>query len=244
MFDVSIFSALLGGILTFLAPCTLPIIPAYIGFLAGGGATSNDKNRTSRIFVNALFFVLGFSLIFIFFGMISGVVGKFLILHRFFLAQLAGIFIIFFGLILLNIISLPSFFSGRTLPSWIIPGKPNSSFFLGTLFALGWSPCLGPVLGTILVLASTKGTVFYGGYLLAIYSLGLALPFLLVAYLYGTAFTYVLALEKYLSIINKIAGALFVFIGLLFLLGQFGLLNTLFSRLIPESLYTDLMNYM
>lgn len=248
MLDVSFFSALLGGVLTFLAPCTLPLIPAYIGFLGGVSSHGNKPHNSAamrrRIHGNALLFVLGFSLVFIVFGLISGTLGKFLILHRAIISSLGGIFVIGFGLIMLGYIPFPNLFARVGLPHWLHPGRPFSAFLLGLLFALGWSPCLGPILGTILLLAGATGTVLYGGYLLALYSLGLAIPFLLVAVLYGTAFTYITPLARYLPIIEKCAGAFLVFIGILLLMGNFGLLNVWFAGVFAGAWYHDLMRFM
>jgi cytochrome c-type biogenesis protein len=248
MFDVSFFSALLGGLLTFLAPCTLPLIPAYIGFLGGSsaGRTTNDSPAVlrRRININALLFALGFSLVFIIFGLVSGALGKFLILHRAVISSLGGIFVIGFGLIMLGYIPFPNLFARVGLPPWLHPGKPFSAFLLGLLFALGWSPCLGPILGTILLLAGSSGTALYGGYLLGVYSLGLAIPFLFVAVLYGSAFTYIAPLARFLPIIEKCAGVLLIIIGALLVMGQIGLLNVLFTRIFAWGWYDGLMPLM
>ncbi len=248
MISVNLISAFLGGILTFLAPCTLPLIPAYIGFLAGGvkKEDSGSRSRSLRlnIFLNALLFTIGFSVIFIFFGTISGTIGKFFILHRATLASVGGVFVIFFGVMMLGFIPTPRLFGGSQLPAMLRPGNPYSAFLLGILFALGWSPCLGPVLGTILLLASTSGTAFQGGLLLFVYSLGLAIPFLLVATLYGSAFTYVVSLGKYLPMISKAAGIFFILIGVLLILGQFGMLNIWAAPLLESEWYNNAMQYM
>ncbi len=248
MISVNIISAFLGGILTFLAPCTLPLIPAYVGFLAGGikknEGDTNSRSLRQSIILNALLFTIGFSLIFIFFGTISGAIGKFFILHRAMLAAVGGVLVIFFGVMMLGYISTPRLFGGTQLPAILRPGNPYSALLLGILFALGWSPCLGPILGTILLLASTSGTALQGGLLLLVYSLGLAIPFLLVATLYGSAFTYVVSLGKYLPIISRAAGVFFILIGALLLLGQFGMLNIWAAPLLENEWYNNAMQYM
>ncbi len=249
MFDVSIFSALLGGILTFLAPCTLPLIPAYIGFLGGAGNGGLEARSLKRhIIFNACFFVLGFSLVFIFFGLISGAVGKFLFLHRMLFSRVSGVLVILFGLSLLNILPLPhflvKFFVGRKFPSWLSPGKSSSAFLLGLLFALGWSPCLGPILGAILTLAASSATAWHGAFLLSIYALGLAIPFLLVAILYGSTFTYVSNMARYLPLISRITALLLIGIGFLLLLGQFGLLNVWALRIFHGQWEQNFVQYM
>ena len=249
MLDVTFFSALIGGILTFLAPCTLPLIPAYLSFIggtAGAGTAPSSSSFSRRLFISALFFVLGFTAVFMFYGLASGMIGKFLILYRKEIAQLGGVVIILFGLSMLHFIKLPSFFSfsGKALPKFILPGTKSGSLVLGFLFALGWSPCIGPILGTILLLAATSGTAFHGAYLLGIYSFGLALPFLFVAYMYGTAFTYIKTLERYVPLISQIGAWLMILIGLLLVLGEFGLLNTWISGILNESAYNNFVNYM
>ncbi len=249
MFDVSIFSALLGGFVTFLAPCTLPLIPAYVGFLGGTGVDSLSGTAVRRrIVLNACFFVLGFSIIFVLFGLVSGALGKFFILHRILFSQLAGALLILFGLILLDIVPLPQllsrFFAGKTVPAWLTPGRPFSAFLLGLLFALGWSPCLGPVLGAILTLAVSGGTVLYGGFLLSMYALGLAIPFLVVAILYGSAFTYIGRMARYMPLISRFTGVFLVGIGILLLLGQFGILTVWLQQIFHGQWGKDFVQYM
>lgn len=235
MTEVTFFSALFGGMLTFSAPCTLPLIPGYIAFIGGSSGSSGETRHAtirSDTLRNALFFVLGFSLIFILFGMASGAVGKFLVLYRTLIAQVGGVIIIYFGLSMLGFLPFPSFSavsSGGRLSGLFggrISGTRSGSFFLGLLFALGWSPCLGPILGTILLLAATGGTALYGGSLLAVYALGLATPFLIVAFLYGSTFAYVAKLEPYLYFTRLAGGVMLMFVGILLVIGQFGILNT------------------
>ena len=231
MIEVSYISALIGGILTFLAPCTLPLIPAYIAFIGGGnqegGVAPFSRNR---LLTNALFFISGFSMIFILFGMASGVLGTYLILYRSTIAQVGGVIIILFGLGMMGLFRLPQIpplFRIDRIRTILPPaGSKRGAFMLGLMFSLGWSPCLGPVLGAIFGLAVVSATVVSGATLLATYALGLAIPFLLVAYVYGSAMTYVIQLQKYLSLISKIGGACIVLIGFLLLIGQFGMLNT------------------
>ncbi len=238
MIEVSYISALIGGLLTFLAPCTLPLIPAYIAFISSNGHDKGSRTFShSRLLENALMFVIGFSTVFIFFGIISGAISKFLFEYRPLLSQVGGIIIILLGLSMLGVFSLPqirSFIKLPTfkLPGYVVPGSRLGGFLLGFMFALGWSPCLGPVLGTILLLAGASGTVMNGALLLATYSLGLAIPFLLVAYLYGKTFVYVTRLQKYLPIISRIGALMIIAIGFLLLIGQFGILNFWASQLL------------
>lgn len=242
MTDVNIFSALFGGILTFLAPCTFPLIPAYIGFLAGG--VTADAHLRLRIMRNALLFVIGFTLVFMMFGLLSGALGTFLVLHRLLLSQIGGVMVVILGLLLLLHVPLPTLFGSSLLPSWITPGRPTSAFLLGLFFGLGWSPCIGPILGSILLLASTSGSVSLGASLLFVYSIGLTIPFLLVALLYGTTFTYVTALGKFLPHIERVAGVFLIALGTLLVLGKFGLFSVWFSVDRLGDWYGQLMNFM
>lgn len=251
MFEVTFFSALFGGLLTFLAPCTLPLIPGYIAFISG---EKGDGHFRRRIMVNALLFVLGFSSVFITYGVASGVLGKFLILHRATIAAIGGVVVIVLGLSMLNLFTLPTFSVllpsvgafWRKVFSWggLFNGSTLGAFLLGFLFALGWSPCLGPILGTILLLASTTGTMLSGGLLLGVYSLGLAIPFLLIAFFCGSSFAYVPKLERYLPVVNRVGGVLIVGIGLLLVFGQFGMLNTWAGEILGDRFLNGMVQYM
>ena len=241
MIEIEYISALIGGLLTFLAPCTLPLIPAYIGFLAGSEKLENSAKRGRRIMLNAFLFTLAFSCVFVFFGLVSGALGQFFVLHRAFISRLGGVLVVVLGLSMLGVFDLPQFFSGKKLPKLLQPGKPSSAFMLGLLFALGWSPCLGPILGTILVLA---GTALHGAFLLLVYSLGLAIPFLIVAAIFGASFAYLRSLLCILPYVNRIGGALFVLIGILLIMGDFGLLNVWVTDIFGDTWYTGLMNHM
>lgn len=242
MLEVGVLSALIGGILTFLAPCTLPLIPAYIGFISGTTGSADANRRSLRIFISALYFVLGFSLVFVVFGMASGELGKWLTFYRTPISQAGGIFIILLGISALGFFQFPVLMrGGARMPKFLLPGTSVGAFLLGFLFALGWSPCLGPILGTILLLAGTSGSALSGGLLLSVYALGLALPFLFIAYLYGTSLTYIQSMEKWLPVIGKISGVLLIVIGTALALGQFGALNPWVRSFLD---YDALVNYM
>ncbi len=228
--DITIISAFLGGILTFFAPCTLPLIPAFIAFIGGQptGESGPMQNARRRIIASALCFILGFTVVFIFFGLASGALGSFLVLNKKLISQIGGVLIILLGLGMLRIIPLPTFpiFSRSAVPSTIHKGTRTGGFLLGLLFGLGWSPCLGPILGTILILAGSTGSAISGALLLLVYAMGLGLPFLLVAVLYGEALGYVTTLSRYLPLISKIGAVLVILIGLLMVVGQFGSIAT------------------
>jgi cytochrome c-type biogenesis protein len=220
-------SAFIAGLLMFLAPCTLPLVPAYLAFISG---VSQDEIKTrisakKKIRTNAIAFVLGFSTVFISFGILAGFFGYFIGPYRALLSQLGGVFIIFFGLMTLNIVHFVPLAREYkvSLPRFITPGQPWSAFLIGSIFALGWTPCVGPVLASILLLATTKATIYSGALLLALFSAGLAIPFIATAVLYAQASTLI---EKYSTIsrfVNIVGGLLLITIGVLLLFGNFGL---------------------
>lgn len=230
--DISlILPAFIAGILTFLAPCTLPLVPGYLAFIGGASAADlQDPAKApyirKRIFLNGVMYVIGFSLVFILMGSIFGAAGSLLAQYRLWLSRIGGAFVIFFGLYLMHAFDLPIFkntfaFLSTTkklsFTQKLTPGKPGSSFIFGATFAFGWTPCIGPLLGTILLLASTSGTVLSGSLLLLVFSLGLAVPFLAIALGFGHAAQYIKKISKYLNIISIIGGIFLVFIGLLLL---------------------------
>lgn len=246
MSDVTIVSAFIAGLLSFLAPCTFPLVPAYLGFLAGDHAEGEGDVALRRrvVMTNALLFVIGFTAVFMLFGLTSGFLGKFLILHRATIAQVGGAVVVLFGLAQLRIIRLPNIVSRRVSSERLVPGRPISAFLLGLFFGFGWSPCLGPILGTILLLAGTSGTLFSGALLLLVYSLGIALPFLLLAYFYGRAFASVVAFARYLPAVERVSGVFLVTVGLLLVLGKFGLFNVWIGALFEGEWYERLMDHM
>ena len=220
-------SSFIAGLFTFFAPCTLPLVPAFLGIIGGVGTeTLNDPARLKAarwmIFKNALGYVIGFSLIFILFGVAFSYLGTILFI-RLWLGKLGGLFIIAFGLFLLGLLKIPQLSSDKKIavPRLFRHVSLANSFLLGALFALGWSPCVGPLLGSILLLATTSGTVFQGTFLLIVFSVGLGIPFLITALLIGKAFSAFRKWEGVIVIINKIAGAFLLVIGFLLILGKF-----------------------
>ena len=171
-------AAFLAGILMFLAPCTLPIVPGYLAFIAAVPEGASKGSARKRVLINALAFVLGFSAVFILLGTFAAAAGSFLGPWRDTLGRAAGALIIIFGLTMLGVIRIPVLSGDKhmAIPHFLSLGKPHSSALIGALFALGWSPCIGPILGSILLYASASGTAGQGALLLAIFSLGLGLP--------------------------------------------------------------------
>lgn len=249
-----VIPSFIAGLLTFLAPCTLPLVPGYLAFISGVSLDQlrdPEQAQTTRrkIFLNGALYVVGFSVVFILLGSLFGLGGAALIKYRLWLSRIGGAFIIFFGLYVLGLFRLRwlRFMAGekRFHPSrHLKPGTPVSSLIFGATFAFGWTPCIGPILGSVLFLASTSATVGQGAFLLLIFSLGLAVPFLIIAATTGWAATHLRKIGKYLTVLNIIGGTFLVFIGILLLLNDFGVwiswFYKAFSFLNYEKLLTNL----
>lgn len=207
--------AVAAGALSFSSPCTLPLVPGYIGYLTGVGSGRR------RMLAAAGLFVLGFSLVFTALGAGASSLGALLLEHRLLLDRLAGVAIVVLGLFVLGLVRLPPLMrEGRPLMERVRPG-PSGALLLGVAFAFGWTPCVGPVLGSILLLSTAQGTVTVGALLLLLYSLGLGLPFLGAA-LFMERFGSVSGwLRRHGAMLNSAGGLLLVGMGVLVFLGQF-----------------------
>lgn len=222
-------SAFLAGLLTFLAPCTLPLVPAYLGFISGvdvpeeADELSPEKHR--KIIANAAMFVIGFTAIFVLFGMLAGLVGQALAQWQTWLTRISGAFIIIFGFIMVFDIRISAFApSNLKLPDWARGNNPFNSLLLGGAFAFGWTPCVGPILGSILALASQQATVLSGGFLLGVFSLGLAIPFLALAFFYARFSNWIDNSKFWLQTISRIGGVFLILLGWLLITNNFSLL--------------------
>jgi cytochrome c-type biogenesis protein len=206
--------ALAAGALSFSSPCTLPLVPGYLGYMSG---VSSSRGRTVAA---AGLFVIGFAVVFTSLGAVASELGSLLLLHRPLIEKLAGALIVVLGLFVLGLAPLPFLMrEGRPFLDRIRPG-PSGALLLGAAFALGWTPCVGPVLGSILLLASGQRTVAAGALLLFLYSLGLGLPFLAAA-LFLDRFRSVSAwLRRHAAPINAAGGLLLVAMGALVFLGR------------------------
>ncbi|NCO04665.1 MAG: cytochrome c biogenesis protein CcdA [Candidatus Magasanikbacteria bacterium] len=254
--DISlIIPAFVAGLITFLAPCTLPLVPGFLGFISGISVSElNGPKQTAqikkRIIINGILYVIGFTTIFMIMGTFFGVFGVFLSTYRIWLSRIGGSFVIFFGLYLMHVFK-GSYFSFLhtehrfNLVGKLTPGKPASSFLFGATFAFGWTPCVGPILGAILLLASTTGTLAQGALLLFVFSLGLAIPFLLIAIGFGHASIYIKKLNKYLNAISIVGGAFLVIIGVLLLTNKLGIWVSIFYNLFEFLNYQErLLNFL
>ena len=217
--ELTYTTAFLAGIISFLSPCVLPLVPGFVGTMTGLSAEQLQEDSTwhwRTILVNAFLFVIGFSILFISLGASAGAVGRFLSAHREWLNRLAGAGIVFFGLVLLRL--LPFKFMNRDMrfQREIRRGKLHS-FLLGLAFAFGWTPCAGPVLAAMLMMAATRESVWQGTGLLAVYSAGLAIPFVIVALSISRFVSLYQRLRRHLLWVERFAGVMLVSVGVLLL---------------------------
>ena len=218
-----IFASLLAGILTFISPCILPLIPVYITLVTGLSIEEldNRKNLLS-VFLSSICFVLGFTTVFVFLGLSVTIIGQFFLNNIDILRTVGGIIIIVFGLHLLGIFKIKLLYKQF---GWMDKIKRTSNYFtiylIGCAFAFSWTPCVDPILASILILAATQGTIAKGTFLLLIYSLGLAIPFILTALFVSKFLTLFNSLKKYYKVIEIISGTLLILMGILIISGGF-----------------------
>jgi cytochrome c-type biogenesis protein len=225
-FNVTIGLAFVAGLASFLSPCVLSLVPAYIGYLGGraAGGELTEKNRWVT-FSHGLAFVLGFSLVFILFNIIASALGLLLYDVRTWLAKIGGLVIIIFGLHMIGVFRIPFLEYDVRVHSQVDPRWGYlSSLLMGIVFSAGWSPCIGPVLGWILTFSINGGSIVKGTTLGVAYSAGLAIPFLLAALGVGWVSTLLRRYSKVMRIVEIVMGALLVVVGVLLILGSFSLI--------------------
>ncbi|MEO0283728.1 MAG: cytochrome c biogenesis protein CcdA [candidate division WOR-3 bacterium] len=219
----SILTAFFGGFLSFLSPCILPLIPAYISYITGASIEElkSSNSFSFGILIHSLLFVFGFSTIFLFLGFASSLIGSFFIEKKFILEKVAGIFIIILSLHLTGILR----FKFLDVEKKLNPVQSSlpflRSFLVGFGFGFGWTPCIGPILSAILALAATSASPLKGTFLLAFYSLGLAIPFIISGLFINLFFAMFLKFKKHLRKVEIIAGLFLFALGILLLLGIF-----------------------
>ena len=237
MAEISYFYVVLAGLLSFLSPCVLPIVPGYLCFLAGTSldkiASGEDASKERNVFYFALSFVFGFSTVFILLGasatLLSGLIYEYLDILR----VVGGIIIIIFGIHFMQIIQLP--FLNRDTRYQIESYRPGifGSYVIGLSFAFGWTPCIGPILGSVLSIAASSETVTYGIVLLMLYSAGLGIPFLLAAYAINGFMRFLSKIRNYIRAIEIFTGVLLVIFGILILTNRIQELAFFFIKYFP-----------
>jgi cytochrome c-type biogenesis protein len=221
MNDVGIFFALAGGVLSFFSPCVFPLLPAYITHLTGGKIEDAklQVNRT-KLYLRSIGFIIGFSIIFIALGASASFIGKILMNYRIIIMQIAGLLIIIFGLQMAGLLKFKLLMKEKRIQSEHQSKSVFSSVLLGMAFATGWSPCVGLALSSILLLASSSDTLSQGVFLLAAYSLGMAIPFFIISIVISYSLKTMKKINKYLSKLAFVNGMIMVMLGFLVLSGQ------------------------
>lgn len=218
--NLSIFTAFIGGLITFISPCVLPLIPAYLSFISGVSIDEmryleDKKQITHRVILNSLLFIAGFTLIFIILGASASYFGKLLLKHRDIIEKVGGTLVIFFGLHTMGVFNIKFLNYEKTLKVKQTSRGLVKSFLMGLAFAAGWTPCISPVLSAILILAAKQNSMPQGMSLLFVYSLGFSIPFFLAGMGINIFFVFFNKIKKYFRAIEICAGILLIFLGIL-----------------------------
>ena len=227
------------GLLSFLSPCVLPLIPSYVTFITGLTLEDVTKARRTAL-VHSLLFILGFTIIFMAFGATATVLGRVLLSKKFLLSRIGGALVIVFGLYLLGILNITAFSRERRVHLSDKPIGYLGTVLVGIAFGAGWSPCIGPILGAILTYTASTADLQRGLVLLFAYSMGLAVPFLVAALAVERFLTVFQSLKKQMVWVNRIAGTLLIVVGVLMITNYFTILATWLQRFTPEFIRTRL----
>ncbi len=237
--SVSLISAFVGGLLSFLSPCVLPIVPGYLSFISGVNLAEVRDGQASavltrRVALTGLSFVLGFSTVFVALGAAASlVVGALLLEHKRAFAVVGGALILVLGLHTMGLLRIPWLLTQRRADVKQRPLGLAGAYVVGLAFAFGWTPCIGPILAGILALAAERETVMQGVVLLAVYSAGLGIPFLVAAFAVRGFFAAFARLKRYLRAFEIASGVLLVAIGLLLVTDRLAILSRWFGKLLP-----------
>ena len=228
MVEVSLVGALIAGLLSFLSPCVLPLVPAYLSYISG--VSVNELRRHGHEVASvrrhavsqSIWFILGFSLVFVALGASATLLGQWLMTNIAVLGKIAGIIIVVFGLHYAGIFRIRFLMADVHFDTGGVKARHGvGAMVLGMAFAFGWTPCVGPILGMILTLAGAQSELMHGIGLLLVYSLGLAIPFLLAAMATDSFLRWSQGFKKYLDLVEKVSGALLILVGVLIFMGSF-----------------------
>ena len=231
--SVTLSIAFLAGIISFLSPCVLPLIPGYISYISGTSLYRIKKEEKNLIIFKTIFFTLGFSFVFIILGSTASLIGKFFLTNSNILRIVAGIIIIFFSLQIIGFINFNflnkdiRFFTNKYSNNLTFP------FIVGAAFGFGWTPCIGPILGSIITLASLEENIGKGILLLSSYSLGLAIPFIISGVLFDKFFLFSKNFKKYMPIVTKVGGTILLLTGIAVLTNQLQILGFFILEYFP-----------
>ncbi len=215
--------ALTAGVISFLSPCVLPIVPPYLAYMSGVTIHEmQDEARARRkATLAALFFVMGLSTVFLLLGFTASAFGAFVLQNQVLFAKLSGAVVIVFGLHFLNVFRIPFLDREARIETGDSGGSVFGAYILGLAFAFGWTPCIGPQLGAILSLAANEASVARGTFLLGVYAAGLGIPFLLAAMFLNRSMTVMNRIKPYMGTIERVMGGLLLFLGIMLITGLF-----------------------
>ncbi len=226
--------AFFAGLVSFLSPCVLPLVPGYVSMISGAGVEelkSPQAQLMRRVMLNSIGFILGFSVVFVTLGAISTEVGQLAARYKHTLSIVAGVVIIIFGLHLTGILKIKALYADTRLHNVKGSSTVIGAFVIGFAFAFGWTPCLGPILTAILALASEQDTLVKGVLLLGVYSLGLAVPFLLTSLLMERFLKFYSRFRSHMHALEVASGGLMMALGVLLVIGRFTLISSWLSFL-------------
>lgn len=237
--NVTLLAAFAAGFLSFISPCVLPLIPGYISFVSGvsldeiRGEQATTASRM-QVFGTSLAFVIGFSIVFVALGASATEIGKFLFARLPILSKIAGVVLVIFGLHTMGVFRLAVLDTEKRVHSQRKPAGPLGAILVGVAFAFGWTPCIGPILGGILAIAGSRNSVGEGVLLLAVYSLGLGIPFLITSLAINQFFSAAKRIRAYYHAIEMTSGALLIAIGALILTGQLTIIARYLQPYLPS----------
>jgi cytochrome c-type biogenesis protein len=227
-------AAFLAGLVSFLSPCVLPLVPGYVSLISGVGVEELKTQETQllrKVMLNSIGFILGFSVVFIALGAISTEVGQLMARYKSLLARVAGVVIILFGLHLTGLFRINALYADKRLHNVKGGSTIGGAFLIGFAFAFGWTPCVGPILAVILGFAAAQDSVMKGIVLLAIYSMGLAVPFLLTSFGIQRFLKFYGRFRAHMHAVEVASGGLLIGLGILLVIGRFTLLSNYLSFL-------------
>lgn len=234
--DISLLAAFVAGLLSITSPCVLPLIPIYLAHLAGVSLGARGMTNRARVMLNAVAFVVGFSVVFVLLGLAAGALGAFVADERVWLVRFGGVLLVIMGLHLIGFLRVPMLDRERRLE--VVPragglGRLGSSVVVGAAFGAGWTPCVGPVLGAVLTLAAGRGQTGDAAVLLSAYALGFAVPFLAAAAAVGSAPRILRRVNRHLGAASSVNGGIVLAVGVILLLGIYDQLFAELARRAP-----------
>lgn len=217
--NLSVPTSFLAGVISFLSPCVLPLVPGYVSLITGASIeqlrAAEEKSLARTVLANSLGFVAGFSLVFVALGASASWVGQLLLSHKILLYRIAGIIIVLFGLHLVGLLKVAALYREKRFQPAVGKRGVIGAFVLGLAFAFGWTPCIGPILGAMLAIAATRETIYEGIFLLAVYSMGLAVPFVLTALGINRFLSFYGRFRKHLQAVELFSGVLLIVVGVM-----------------------------